>query len=60
MKNKLKWILLLVLVLSVGGYFFIEASNDHAECSTLRVYSKDKDGNQVVTERHACKEKYSF
>ncbi len=56
-----KIILLGVIVLAaVGGYVFIRSSNNHKECSTVKSVTTDENGNQVVNEKHVCKEKYSF
>jgi hypothetical protein len=60
MKNKSKVILFCIVVLAIGSYWFIKDSNNHKECSTVKEYSTDKNGNQVATEKHICKEKYNF
>lgn len=50
----------LLFVISFSTTFFIIRSNDHIECDTLVKKEMDKNGNQIVTEEHVCKEKYSF
>lgn len=49
-----------IVVFTIGGYIFIKTNNDHKECSNVKSITTDKNGNQVVSEKHVCKEKYSF
>lgn len=51
------WVLILGTIASI---IFIRNSNDHKECSTIIVHSKEANGNDVTTESHICKEKYNF
>ncbi|AWA30480.1 hypothetical protein HYN48_10490 [Flavobacterium magnum] len=52
--------LALVVVTAVSGYLFITDANDHNECETKKMVTIDKHGNQVITEKHICREKYNF
>jgi hypothetical protein len=49
-----------LIVGTIGSIIFIRNSNDHKECSTSVVHSKDADGNDITTENHICNEKYNF
>jgi len=49
-----------ILILTLSVLTFIHFSNDHKECSTFVENKIDKDGNNVVSEKHVCKEKYNF
>ena len=60
MKKRMIFALVLTIALGVGGYCFIKSYNDHKECRTVEIISHDKDGNQIVTQKHICKEEYSF
>ena len=58
--KKFKIYLVVILLLAFGGVYFIRISNDHKECATEKIYATDKNGNQVITEKHICKEKFSI
>ncbi len=60
MKNRLIIGILSLVVATFGLVFFINKSNDHQECNTVKKTSTDKNGNQVVFAKHVCNEKYSF
>ncbi|TDD75540.1 hypothetical protein [Flavobacterium caseinilyticum] len=54
-------ILIAVLfVISFSTIFFIKSSNDHIECDTIPKRELDKNGIEVTTQKHVCKENYSF
>lgn len=48
------------LLIAVVGFFFIRQNNNHEECTDEITYFINKDGAQVKTEKHLCKEKYPF
>jgi len=50
----------LLVIVVVGSVFFIRINNDHKECNTITLHTLDKDNNDVVIQKHVCKEKYSF
>jgi hypothetical protein len=60
MNTKTKIAAIIVLVFSFLATFFIIKSNDHKKCNTLQLITKDENGNLVTSQKHICKEKYSF
>jgi uncharacterized membrane protein len=60
MNTKTIVLVIIVFIFSFSATFFIIKSNDHKECETLLINTKDKKGNLVETQKHICKEKYSF
>lgn len=48
------------LLLIVTIFYFVRITNDHKECGTEKSYATDKAGNQVITVKHICKEKYNI
>ncbi|MFV8373599.1 hypothetical protein [Flavobacterium sp. LB2P74] len=50
----------LLFVISFSATFFMIRSNDHKECEIVIKKELDKNGIEVTTEEHVCKEKYSF
>jgi hypothetical protein len=59
---KKRHLIYIVLTFSIAfsATFFIIKSNDHKECETVMKKSLDKNGQEVRTTEHVCKEKYSF
>jgi hypothetical protein len=59
---KKRHLIYIVLTFSIAfsATFFIIKSNDHKECETVMKKSLDKNGQEVRTTKHVCKEKYSF
>jgi uncharacterized membrane protein len=53
-------LVIIVFIFSFSATFFIIRSNDHKECETLQIKTKDTNGNLVISQKHICKEKYSF
>jgi|688.fasta_scaffold1274504_2 hypothetical protein len=49
-----------ILVLTLSVLTFIYFSNDHKECSKYVENKVDTNGNNVVSKKHVCKEKYNF
>lgn len=61
MKKRRFGIFMVVLIaISVSSVIFIRLSNDHKECSTVTIHTIDKENNDLVVQKHVCKEKYSF
>jgi uncharacterized membrane protein len=60
MNTKTIILVIIVFIFSFSATFFIIKSNDHKECEILKIMTKDNKGNLVETEKHICKEKYSF
>ena len=58
--KKLTLILGSIIVATLSILIFIHYSNDHVECETVSNTLKNIAGETVTTERHICKEKYSF
>ena len=55
-----KIIIISSLIIGFGLAYFIYVSNDHIECQTVTEYKTEENGTKIKTERHICKEKYSF
>ncbi len=60
MNTKTIILVIIVFIFSFSATFFITKSNDHKECNTLQIKTKDTKGNLVISQKHICKEKYSF
>ena len=60
MNTKTIILVLIVFIFSFSATFFIIKSNDHKECNTLQMKTKDANGNLIESKKHICKEKYSF
>jgi uncharacterized membrane protein len=60
MNTKTIALVIIIFILSFSATFFIIKSNDHKECNTLEIKRKDTNGNLIVSQKHICKEKYSF
>jgi hypothetical protein len=60
MNTKTILIVIVVFIFSFLATFFIIKSNDHKECNTLKIKTKDINGILVESQKHICKEKYSF
>lgn len=60
MNKKTILIVVIVFIASFSATFFIIKSNDHKECATEQIKTKDANGNLVLSQKHICKEKYSF
>jgi uncharacterized membrane protein len=60
MNTKTILIVVVVFIFSFSATFFIIKSNDHKECNTLQMKTKDANGNLIESQKHICKEKYSF
>ena len=59
-KNRFLIFLGSLCILTLGTIIFINVENDHKECRKVTEYSVSKDGTKVKTEKHICKEKFSF
>lgn len=60
MAKKFLMLFSVLVLITIGSLLFIKNNNDHKECSTEIVHSKDAEGNSISTEKHICKEKYNF
>jgi uncharacterized membrane protein len=60
MNTKTIILVLIVFIFSFSTTFFIIKSNDHKECIIVQKKSKDANGNLIESQKHICKEKYSF
>ncbi len=60
MNTKTILIVVVIFIFSFSATFFIIKSNDHKECNTLQIKTKDTNGILVESQKHICKEKYSF
>lgn len=49
-----------IVILTISTLTFIKLNNDHKECSTETIFSKNKKGEEIKVEKHICKEKYNF
>ena len=58
--NRFKIFSVVFLVMTIGVVYFIRISNDHKECGSEKAVVTDNNGNQVITVKHICKEKYNF
>lgn len=60
--NKPKFIMVIsgIVILTISTLIFIRLNNDHKECSTETIFSKNNNGDEIKVEKHICKEKYSF
>lgn len=60
MKRTFLVVFVTLICITIGSLLFIKMNNDHKECDTKTVYTKDSDGNNIATKEHICKEKYNF
>lgn len=60
MKRTFLVVFVTLICITIGSLLFIKKNNDHKECDTQIVYTKDSDGNTITAEKHICKEKYNF
>jgi hypothetical protein len=60
--NKPKFIMVIsgIVILTISTLTFIKLNNDHKECSTETMFSKNNKGEEIKVEKHICKEKYNF
>ena len=60
MHKKMGLVAIVVVFLAASAFVFIKTNNDHCQCSTIKETTFDKNGNKVFSEKHHCKEDYSF
>lgn len=60
MKRTFLVVFVTLTCITIGSLLFIKKNNDHKECDTEMVYTKDSHGNNIATKKHICKEKYNF
>ncbi|WP_275154284.1 hypothetical protein [Elizabethkingia meningoseptica] len=60
--NKTKFIAVIsvLVILTISSLMFIRLNNDHKECSTETIISKNNKGEEIKVEKHICKEKYNL
>lgn len=59
-KSTFKLTIIGLVFLTVSSFYFIYISNDHKECHKEVTTVKNSSGQQVITKKHNCKEKYNF
>lgn len=49
-----------IFVVTIGSVIFITIENNHKECSQKIEFSIGENGEKIKTEKHICKENFSF
>jgi hypothetical protein len=49
-----------IVIFAISTLTFIRLNNDHKECSTETINSKNNKGEEVKIEKHICTEKYNL
>ncbi|MCH2034563.1 MAG: hypothetical protein MK202_13715 [Tenacibaculum sp.] len=59
-ENNVNWKTISFITLTLSALLFVWKSNDHNECESEEIVEIKKDGSQIKTTKHICKEKYNF
>ena len=49
-----------IFLIAIGSVVFMKTENDHQECGQKIEFSIGENGEKIKTERHICKENFSF